>query len=431
MDARQWFKQAGQKIIDYFTGIEDDLFKLIVATLKEANYKQVEAADVLAWQTQQLVRINDLNLKAKALVKARGILNKRMVTDLVREYGEMTASEVDGELKRLGKTPQPSPEVEKMIEGLATQTWRDLNNNVNESLVSRNYGDSAVTKAYQQILKESTMASVTGQMTHEQAVNQALAKLAERGLPSKLVDRQGHTWSIEGYVRTVITTTANRTYNSVRMQRMKDTGTTLALMSAHPNSRPACAYIQGKVVNVVPEGHPGYDSRYDSIYNHGYGTPAGTLGINCRHVLTPFDPETMENHQPQYDPEKAIANGKLVQEQRARERAIRDAKKLLRYRERMNDKEGALRAKTLVRARQKKMREFIKETNAGQKTPILTRDYDREQIIANGRQLPKPITKRFAMDTNKQDAHIPGTKRYNEATKKRKDKQSYFTIYRD
>lgn len=65
---------------------------------------------------------------------------------------------------------------------------------------------------------------------------------------------------------------------------------------------------------------------------------------------------------PQYDPDEAIKNGKLVQQQRARERAIRDAKKRLR-------------------ARQAKLRDFIKETNAGKKNPILVRDYSREKIV--------------------------------------------------
>lgn len=86
------------------------------------------------------------------------------------------------------------------------------------------------------------------------------------------------------------------------------------------------------------------------------------------------------NHQPQYDPKEAIKNGKLVQGQRARERAIRDAKKRLKVAEELGDEEMINRTKTLIRARQSKMRDFIKDTNAGHKTPILTRDYDRERI---------------------------------------------------
>ena len=135
------------------------------------------------------------------------------------------------------------------------------------------------------------------------------------------------------------------------------------------------------MVNVVPPEDPKFNGKYDSIYNHGYGTPAGTLGINCRHMLIPYTEGVNTNHQPQYDPEEAIKNGKLVQQQRARERAIRDAKKRLKVAEDLGDEVMVNQTKTLLRARQAKLREFIKVTNADRKVPILTRDYAREQIV--------------------------------------------------
>lgn len=93
------------------------------------------------------------------------------------------------------------------------------------------------------------------------------------------------------------------------------------------------------------------------------------------------------NHQPQYDPEEAIKNGKLVQKQRARERAIRDAKHRLAAAEELGDKDMQNKAKALIRARQSKMRDFIKENNKGHKTPILTRDYSREKVLGpHGKQ---------------------------------------------
>lgn len=44
-------------------------------------------------------------------------------------------------------------------------------------------------------------------------------------------------------------------------------GQVLCLMSSHPNSREACAYIQSKVVNIVLIDDPNYNDKYDSIYN--------------------------------------------------------------------------------------------------------------------------------------------------------------------
>lgn len=178
----------------------------------------------------------------------------------------------------------------------------------------------------------------------------------------------------------VLTTTANRTYNDARTKRMQEMGQSLCVMTSHPNSRPACAYIQGKVVNIVPDDSPDYNPKYDTIYNHGYGTPAGTLGINCRHVLFPFEEGVNVNHQPQYDPKEAIKNGNLQQRQRAYERSIRNYKKRLNAAEILGDAETATKIKTLIAGRQKQLREFIKDTNKGTKNgPILVRDYSREQ----------------------------------------------------
>ena len=167
-------------------------------------------------------------------------------------------------------------------------------------------------------------------------------------------------------------------------------------MSSHLNSREAFAYIQGKVVNIVPTNDPSYNDKYDSIYNHGYGEPAGTLGINCRHKLFPFTPGVNINNMTQYNPKEAIRNGNLRQKQCYYERSIRDAKKRLKVAEELEDEQMIARTKTLIAARQKKLREYIKETNKmySKKYDILTRDYARKQIISKN----KPIIEQFRRD---------------------------------
>ena len=168
-------------------------------------------------------------------------------------------------------------------------------------------------------------------------------------------------------------------------------------MSSHLNSREAFAYIQGKAVNIVPTNDPSYNDKYDSIYNHGYGEPAGTLGINCRHKLFPFTPGVNINNMTQYNPKEAIRNGNLRQKQCYYERSIRDAKKRLKVVEELEDEQMiAPRTKTLIAARQKKLREYTKKTNKmyGKKYDILTRDYARKQIISKN----KPIIEQFRRD---------------------------------
>lgn len=382
MGVRERFEQSGQKIIDAYSTLQEQIFEVIINTLKESDYKHVDKEDVVLWQAEQLQKLGRLNLQAIKLMAETDGLSQTAIEDLIKFHGLQIKQEIDSELQHVTGSPIPSSEeTELLIKGIVDQTWNDLQNNVNETLITRNYGNSAITQTYRRILTESTAATVSGLMTHEDAVNLAIQRAVDRGLPTKLIDKAGHNWSLEGYVRMVINTTVNRTYNSIRLQRMKDFDIHLAVMSSHPNSRPACAYIQGHVVNLVPLDSPDFNPHYDSIYNHDYGKPSGTLGINCRHILFPYEPGVNENHQPQYDPEEAIKNGKLVQQQRARERAIRDAKRRLKAAEKLGDENKINQAKTLIRARQAKLREFIKETNAGKEIPILVRDYDREKII--------------------------------------------------
>ena len=381
MGALERFEKEAGKIADAYAALEDQIFGLIIKVLKDGDYKHVDQKDVVMWQMKQLQKIGQLNQETINLVAHTDGISEQAVTDLVKFHGMQISDEVDREIKdTAGDKKSVSNDVYQLIGGIATQTWQDLQNNVNEGLVSRNYGDSIVTKAYRKVLTESTAATVSGVMTHDDAVRSAMYRIVDKGLPTKLTDKAGHTWSIESYTRMVVSTTVHRTYNEVRTKRMKDFGMTVALMSSHPNSRPACAHIQGKVVNLVPHGDPAYDPRFLTIYDYDYGEPAGVLGINCRHVLSPFDPEINENNQPQYDPEEAIENGKLVQQQRARERAIRDAKKRLMVAQEFGDQDAINRAKTLIRARQDKLRSFIKDTNADKGKTILTRDYSREQI---------------------------------------------------
>lgn len=381
MGVRERFEQSGQKIIDAYSTLQEQIFEVIINTLKESDYKHVDKEDVVLWQAEQLQKLGRLNLQAIKLMAETDGLSQTAIEDLIKFHGLQIKQEIDSELQHVTGSPIPSSEeTELLIKGIVDQTWNDLQNNVNETLITRNYGNSAITQTYRRILTESTAATVSGLMTHEDAVNLAIQRAVDRGLPTKLIDKAGHNWSLEGYVRMVINTTVNRTYNEIRLQRMKDFGMHLALMSSHPNSRPACAYIQGHVVNLVPPESPDFNPRYDSIYNHDYGKPSGTQGINCRHILFPYVPGVNENHQPQYDPKEAIKNGKLVQQQRARERAIRDAKRRLKAAEKLDDKKMIDQTKTLLRARQAKLREFIKETNVGKEIPILVRDYTREKI---------------------------------------------------
>lgn len=381
MNANQRIHNDTDQLADMYANLESRIFTEIIQVLQQGKRQDVTAENVIEWQAQQLARSGLLVKKVIQIMAEYDQLDPTYIEQVLQQDGYQIVDETTAELEKLGKkAPEISSNANNLIDSLVNQTRQTLENTVNQTLLTRNINHNAVVRTYQSILKKSTIETVTGLKTHEQAIKDAIYKQVDEGIPV-LKDRAGRTWSLEAYTRMVLTTTANRTYNDARTKRMQEMGQSLCVMTSHPNSRPACAYIQGKVVNIVPDDDPNFNPKYDTIYNHGYGTPAGTLGINCRHVLFPFEDGVNVNHQPRYDPKEAIKNGNLQQRQRAYERSIRDYKKRLNAAEMLGDDETATKLKTLIAGRQKQLREFIKDTNKGAKNgPILVRDYSREQV---------------------------------------------------
>lgn len=438
MNARDKMQNDGDNIINLYSELQDRIFNEIIKALKRANFANVKKEDVLKWQIEQLNNMGVLNERIIKLVADYDGISKQAIYDFVADNGMSIIDEADLELQRIQqRTVPPSEEASAMIDALRSQTWKELNNNVNQSLITRNFGNSAPMRAYQAILKQATLESMTGLKTNERAIKDAIYKQVDAGLQSNLVDKAGHRWSLEGYTRTVITTTTNRAYNQLRTQRMKDFGQTLCVMSWHMASREACAYIQGHVVNMIPPEDPRYNKKYDSIYNHGYGDASGTLGINCHHIFYPFSEGINTNNQhPTVTPETAIENAKLQKKQRQYERSIRDAKRRLKVAEELEDSNMISHSKTLIANRQKRLREFIKEANKEEQ--ILSRDYSREQLYSIGIEADKKdlIKKRLTVNPDKQNVHIKGTMEYDRRMEQSKtpghkfygQEPSYFTI---
>src|SRR5699024_9322908 len=142
-------------------------------------------------------------------------------------------------------------------------------------------------------------------------------------------------------------------YNELRMSRMGEYGVDLVLMSSHSHARPACAPIQGKVVDTTEER---LNPDYPNIYDYGYGEPWGVRGIHCAHMFFPFIEGINDNNQPQFTEEEAEKGFKEQQKQRYYERQIREAKRSLKIAEEVGDEETIQKYKKLVRNRQSRMR---------------------------------------------------------------------------
>ncbi|EOA5940327.1 phage minor capsid protein [Enterococcus faecium] len=369
-------QKTANSIINIYSELEDRIFTIIIKALKHSRFQDVAKEDVLLWQVNQLSKMGTLNDKVIDLLASYTGETQEAIEQLIKGNGVKIVDEIDRELERMVHKSIPvSDDVNKILDSLVRQTFQDLNNNVNQTLITTNFNENAVMRVYQAILKQSTIESMTGLKTHEKAVKDNVYKMVDMGIKSGFVDKAGREWSMEAYSRTVVQTTSHRTFNDLRLQRMEDFECVTALMSSHPTAREACAPIQGDWVLTVPkEEAPEEFKHLPSIYDHGYGEPSGTQGINCTHILYPGRPDVNTNNQPRYDPEEVQRNAEIQQKQRRLERDIRYQKKRMNAALELEDPETVQMCKQVIANKQKQLRELINEHG------FLVRDYSREQV---------------------------------------------------
>ena len=372
--------QKADQIADYYAYNEQEIFYILIDAFKQTRPELMNAekdpTKIMEWRLKALSQIGGLTDKVIKLISKNSGYSEQAIYDLIEKDGLTVTKQFNRHLAKTLKKPIRgiSANSSVIIRSYAEQTMRDVNNYVNQTLLTRNYGKNSAARTYQEIVNKTVLDVTLGRKTPQKALFDNIYQWRDKGMSSSLIDKAGHKWSLEGYTRMVLQSTTSRTYNDLRIQSMKDYDTVLCTMSSHPAARPACAPIQGKVVCIVPHSDPRCDNDYPNIYDHGYGTPAGTQGINCSHILNPYIKGVSHNYAEQFDPKQAVENMKIQQKQRYLERGVRKNKRKLQLAKRLNDSDGISKYSASVRGYQAKLRQIVKEHD------FLARQYSREKI---------------------------------------------------
>lgn len=371
-------QDQAEKIANYYADLQQKVFDKIIDMFSRYDISDLSPQETAEWTLRFLSETGYLTDYTVNLAAQTCNLAVSEVKKLIKQNGLQVAEDVGSKMSSLTGKEQPiSSNVDQILESYSNQAIDRLNKNVNNTLLTRNTKNNAAAQAFQSIVNQTALEVQTGLKTPQRALRDNIYKWQDNGLKSALTDKNGHNWSLEGYARMLLNTAAGQTYNDISIQSMKDFGSHLAVMSSHPAARVACSYIQGQVVNLIPPEDPHYDKDYDSIYNHGYGTPSGTFGINCGHHLYPYVKGASHNYQKQYDPEEAQKKMAIQLKQRYYERQIRSLKLKLQDAEKLKDDAGQSRFRMQIRGYQAKLRQLVKSHD------FLTRQYDREQIYNN------------------------------------------------
>ncbi|MED4080108.1 capsid protein [Halalkalibacterium halodurans] len=355
---------------DLYDSLEGEIIRIMIRRLSKGS------RDIPTWEAQKMAELRVFNREVIKLLSEVTPVAESEIKRMFEVVGRQIVQDVD---KELPFDPKPLPNnLDNVMRAYHNQVWSDIDNYVNQTLITTNYGIGTAQLAYQNVLNRTTAMFNTGIYTFEDALELAITELAQKGIRTILVDRGGHTWSLERYVRTVLKSTLGNSYDQLRKERMAEYGVHTVVVTSHVGARKACSLIQGHVVDLrrpeeIPEDSE-YKSIYDPYWQAEYGTPGGHRGVNCRHIHIPFIPGVNTNNQPKYDAELNAEVAKAQDTQRRIEREIVKYKKNLMVAEELGSPK-ADHWRKMVRRRQAAIRELINENSE-----YLSRNYKREKV---------------------------------------------------
>ena len=395
------------KMSELYNSLEGEIIRILVKRLNNGY------ADISEWQIQAL---KDLGMYRKE------------VSDLLSQVTGVAESEIRGMFESVGGDiindvdesipydPLPKPnDLDNIMRSYYNQCWSGLDNYVNQTLISTNYGyGSTATLAYTQTLSKVQALFNTGLHTLPEAIESAVSQLANAGIRSTFIDKGGHTWSIERYARTVLQSTLSNTYNDLRISRMSEYGVHTVVVTSHMGARKACSKIQGNVVDLRQASELPQDSEYRSIYDPywqaEYGTPGGHRGCNCKHNWIVFMPGINTNNQPKFDEKENEEVRKLITQQRKLERSIVKCQKNKIVASEMGNKDGAKLWGQKLRGYRGRLQTLVDSNK------YLSRDYSREKVYTPLNTLldeyKKYATIKTRINQEKYNRHVQGTNEY-------------------
>ncbi len=368
----------GAYIQDAYSALESEIMQMLIKSLKTKTSVELDGDTVFQWQLEKMNQLGMMNMdKISELAEQAATVSRKQLEEMVLKDGYEIGTAANRAFANLMNVDEkPWTNLDQILNGYLDSQWLDLDNHVNQTLISTNY-NSPIAKSYQQVLNDTAAKVITGFQTPDKAFRSSIYAMVDKGLETDFIDKGGNPWSVERYVRTVIKATTQRVFNDLRLERSKEYGIVTALMSTHAAAREMCSHIQGGwVLMVRTEEAPAELQYIKSIYDYGYGTPNGTRGINCSHRFYPAVPGINTNNMPEPpSPEQAQANAEIVAKQRRMELAVRKAKQSLKAAETLGNKNDIAHFNQVIRKRQGALRKLISD-NEG----LLHRDYSREFV---------------------------------------------------
>src|SRR5690606_15264189 len=137
---------------------------------------------VLEWQIEKMQQLRMLNRETiKALAETTGIATE-MIEDIFQDVGYGSIESIDQQLTKAKYERKSLPtDIDNVLESYVKQTFREIDNFVNQTLITTNYGEGTVTRMYRKIVEGTTAQVLAGNKTINQVVTETVIKWQQKG----------------------------------------------------------------------------------------------------------------------------------------------------------------------------------------------------------------------------------------------------------
>lgn len=259
----------------------------VIALIKAYTEAQTKLINVIS---QQLLRDNNATYQRKLLSQTNEVL-----TDLLSQSNSWTNEFIPLEYKKgVERVIKQYEEMGIQVAGYDRfsrlhdgQINILIQNTIDNFETATNFVGRNINDTVRQISIESVrQASLTG----------GTVQSIRKGLMQKFIDnnilsmqtRNGRNINLRSYAETVARSTTRESQNLAQMNHMRYQDKDLVQMSSHLTTCPVCAPLQGRVYSIS-----GTSTEYPAL-DIAYSGGHANIHPNCRHVLSPYEPELDE-----------------------------------------------------------------------------------------------------------------------------------------
>ena len=334
--------------------------------LQQIAKRLEKGIDQPGWRESKLAEIHSIQKLAREEVSLLDHLIEEALEEMIFKAVENGIKSADADIKALVRAGLDDSNIRIATEANVSGEFGAINQQAVEVLARETI--DTLQRSHVRILRESEDIyrdivsqnigdALLGTETRRQTTQRMLNQFADKGI-STIIDKAGRHWEMQTYSEMATRAALGRSAINGHMNRMKEIGMDLVIVSDHPDECPDCEPWENQILSISGES-----SEYPSV---GEAEADGLFHPGCGHTLNAYVEGLTKIETPKSDSE----GYEVKQQQRYNERQIR------RWKRRESvaiDETERKKAKAKVREWQARNRKLVEENN-------LRRKYEREQI---------------------------------------------------